>query len=99
MKVFVAIDSFKGSLTSMQAGNAVKEAVLQVDPRAEVSVLPIADGGEGTVEALCTGMGGKLQEVIVSGPLGDPVKAQYGILPDGKTAVMEMGRRKYTSKL
>lgn len=90
MKVFVAIDSFKGSLTSMQAGNAVKEAVLQVDPSAEVSVLPIADGGEGTVEALCTGLGGTLTEVAVSGPLGDPVKAQYGILPDGKTAVMEM---------
>ena len=74
----------------MQAGNAVKEAVLQVDPGAEVAVLPIADGGEGTVEALCAGMGGKLQEVIVSGPQGDPVKAQYGILPDGRTAVMEM---------
>ena len=90
MKVFVAIDSFKGSLSSMQAGNAVKEAVLQVDPGAEVTVLPIADGGEGTVEALCAGLGGELQEVTVSGPLGDPVKAQYCILPDGKTAVMEM---------
>lgn len=90
MKVLVAIDSFKGSLTSLQAGNAVKEAVMQLDDRAKVYVRPVADGGEGTVEALITGLGGKTVDITVTGPLGAPVKAQYGILPDGKTAVIEM---------
>lgn len=89
MRVFVAIDSFKGSLTSLQAGNAVKEAVLQADSQAEVRVHPIADGGEGTVEAVCTAMNGVLTDVTVTGPLGAPVQAQYGILP-GKIAVIEM---------
>lgn len=90
MRVLVAIDSFKGSLTSLQAGNAVKEAVMQLDDRAKVYVRPVADGGEGTVEALITGLGGKTVDITVTGPLGAPVKAQYGILPDGKTAVIEM---------
>lgn len=90
VQVLVAIDSFKGSLTSLQAGNAVKEAVLQIDDRAEVYVRPVADGGEGTVEALIKGLGGKTIDVTVTGPMGAPVKAQYGILPDGKTAVIEM---------
>lgn len=89
MRVFVAIDSFKGSLTSLQAGNAVKEAVLQADSQAEVRVHPIADGGEGTVEAVCTAMNGVLTDVTVTGPLGAPVQAQYGILP-GNIAVIEM---------
>ncbi len=90
MRVLVAIDSFKGSLTSLQAGNAVKDAVLKLDPQSDVDVRPIADGGEGTVEALCTGLGGDLVEISVTGPLGTPVKAQYGLLPDGITAVVEM---------
>lgn len=90
MTVLVAIDSFKGSLTSLQAGNAVKEAILKVDTQASVDVRPIADGGEGTVEALYTGLGGSLIEITVTGPLGAPVQAQYGILPGGTTAVIEM---------
>lgn len=89
MRVFVAVDSFKGSLSSMQAGNAVKEAVLLADTRADVTVHPIADGGEGTVEAVCAAVGGKLAEVTVAGPLGEPIRAQYGILP-GNVAVLEM---------
>lgn len=89
MRVLIAMDSFKGSLSSLQAGNAVKEAVLLADARAEVAVHPIADGGEGTVEAVCAAVGGQLTEVTVTGPLGEPVRAQYGILP-GKVAVMEM---------
>ncbi len=90
MKVVVAIDSFKGSLASMQAGNAVKEAVRKLHGEAEVCVRPLADGGEGTVEALCAGLGGKMIEVAVTGPLSEPIKAGYCILPDECTAVIEM---------
>ena len=89
MKVVVAIDSFKGSLTSLQAGNAVREAVLKADPDAEVWVRPIADGGEGTVEALCAALEGEMVDVSVTGPLGDRVKACYGIV-NQNTAVIEM---------
>jgi glycerate kinase len=90
MKVAVAIDSFKGSLSSVQAGEAVRKAILRVDPDATVHVLPLADGGEGTVEALCSGSGGKIVVTQVTGPLGAPVTARFGILPDKVTAVIEM---------
>jgi len=90
MKVVAAIDSMKGSLSSMQAGMAAKDGVCRVYPDAQVVVRPVADGGEGTVEALVTGLGGNFHSVTVTGPLGAPVSAVYGILPDGETAVMEM---------
>ncbi len=90
MKIVVAIDSFKGSLSSLEAGNAVKEAALRADCTADVTVCPLADGGEGTVEALCEGLGGETVGLTVSGPLNTPVTAKYCILPDKKTAVMEM---------
>ena len=89
MNVVIAIDSFKGSLSSIEAGNAVKEAVLKADNNSEVIVRPLADGGEGTVEALFEGLGGEIEEVVVTGPFGDKVTAKYCILND-KTAVMEM---------
>ena len=90
MRVVAAIDSMKGSLSSVEAGNAAKEGVLRVYPEADVTVHPVADGGEGTVAALTEGLGGTLCRVTVTGPLGAPVDAVYGILPDGVTAVMEM---------
>lgn len=90
MNVVIAIDSFKGSLSSLSAGNAVKEAILRVDGNAKASVYPLADGGEGTVDALFEGLGGELQNITVTGPLGEQVKAKYCILPDRITAVMEM---------
>ncbi len=90
MKIVVAMDSLKGSLSSLEAGQAVREGVLRADPTAEVAVRPLADGGEGTVEALVAGMQGTLRRVTVTGPMGDPVDCSYGILPDGKTAVVEM---------
>lgn len=89
MKVVVAIDSFKGSLSSLEAGNAVKDAVLRVDANAEVKVCPLADGGEGTVEALAVGLGGEMIETEVTGPLGERVLAKYCIV-NGSTAVIEM---------
>lgn len=90
MKAVIAIDSLKGSLSSLEAGDAIRTGILNVVPDAQVQVRPLADGGEGTVEALTLGMGGTLQNVTVTGPLGDKVNAQYGILQDGSTAVLEM---------
>lgn len=90
MKVVVAVDSFKGSLSSMEAGRAIEEGIRLADPGAEVSVRPLADGGEGTVEALIKGMGAKEEIVSVAGPLGTPVNCRYGILESTKTAVIEM---------
>lgn len=85
------MDSFKGSLTSMEAGAAVCSGILRVYPNAKISVLPMADGGEGTVEALTLGMGGELQSIKVTGPSDDQkITAQYGILRDKKTAIIEM---------
>lgn len=89
MKVIVAIDSLKGSLSSLEAGKAVEDGIKKAIPTAEVMIKPVADGGEGTVTALTTGLQGSLEKVAVTGPLGQKVEAAYGILPD-KTAVIEM---------
>ena len=90
MKVVVAIDSLKGSLSSLEAGDAIRNGIRKAIPDTEVHVRPLADGGEGTVEALTLGMGGKLVTVSVTGPLGEPVDCVYGILSDDKTAIIEM---------
>ncbi len=90
MKAVVVIDSLKGSLTSMEAGNAVAEGILRADAQAEVVVRPLADGGEGTVDALVCGMKGTIQNAVVTGPLGAPVNCEYGIIEQTKTAVIEM---------
>ncbi len=89
-KVVISIDSFKGSLSSLQAGNAVKEAVLKLNPEALVVVKPLADGGEGTVDALSRVAGAKCIALPVTGPLQKEVTAKYCILTDGNTAVIEM---------
>ena len=90
MRIVFAIDSFKGSLSSLMAGNAAAEGARRVFPDAECIVRPLADGGEGTVEALVSGLGGELLEVKVTGPALRPVKAVYGKV--GETAVMEMAQ-------
>lgn len=90
MKVVVAIDSLKGCLTSLEAGEAISEGIHRVYKDAEVCVRPIADGGEGTVEALSLGMGGRLENIKVMGPLGDSVDAVYGIIDDSHMAIIEM---------
>ena len=89
MHITVAMDSFKGSLSSQDAGNAVKRGILQAMPHADVAVFPLADGGEGTAQALYKTLGGQWIHTTVTGPLGNPVEAGYCILPDG-TAVLEM---------
>lgn len=92
MKVTIAIDSLKGSLSSMDAGQAIETGIRKVYPDADVQVRPLADGGEGTVNALVAGMNGVFRQVTVTGPLGDPVTARYGIIESTKTAVMEMSQ-------
>lgn len=89
MKVVVAVDSFKGCMTSNEVNQAVSNGIKMVFPDAEVIKVPIADGGEGTVETLIEGLGGELIEKEVNGPLMKPVIAKYGILKD-QTAVIEM---------
>ena len=88
MKTVIAIDSFKGSLTSLQAGEAIKKGILKVYPDAYVEICPMADGGEGTTEAIVESNNGKYIEVTVSDPLMQNIKASYGIV--NKTAVIEM---------
>lgn len=89
MKVVIAIDSFKGSMSSMEAGNAAKEGIERACP-ADIVVKPLADGGEGTTEALVEGLGGEFVSIEVTGPLGAKTSARYGILGDKRTAVLEM---------
>ena len=90
MKAVIAIDSLKGSLSSMEAGQAIAEGIHRADAQAEVVIRPLADGGEGTVDALVCGMNGKMQKVCVTGPLGTPVNCGYGMIEETKTAVIEM---------
>ncbi len=89
-KVVIAIDSFKGSMTSLEAGQSAAEGIRRVYPEAEISVRPLADGGEGTVDAIVSGCGGRMTEVRVTGPAGKPVCCSYGILEAQKTAIIEM---------
>ena len=92
MKVVVAIDSLKNSLTSVEAGRAIEDGIRKAygGHPVQVIVKPLADGGEGTVEALVDGLGGQLRYVDVRGPLGETVSCPYGYLPDMETAVIEM---------
>lgn len=90
MKVVVAIDSLKGSLSSLEAGSAISEGIHRAVDDAQVIVRPLADGGEGTVEALAHGMDGRIEKIKVTGPLGESVEAAYGIIDKSKTAIIEM---------
>ncbi len=86
MNIVIAIDSFKGSLTSLEAGQALSEGITRALPSASLCVRPLADGGEGTVEALVSGMEGVFQQVTVTGPMGEPVTCTYGIIEKKRTA-------------
>ena len=88
MNIVIAMDSLKGSLSSLEAGEAIRTAAEACGLSA--TVLPMADGGEGTADALVSGLGGHWQSVEVTGPLGAPVTARYGILPQEHLAVIEM---------
>ena len=90
MKVVVAPDSYKGSISALAVAEAIERGVRAVFPDAEVAKVPIADGGEGTVDALVAATGGRVEEREVRGPLGAPVRARWGVLGSGDAAVIEM---------
>jgi len=90
MNIIIAPDSFKGSLSAAEATEAIRQGIRAVLPEAETVGLPLADGGEGTVEALVSATHGRFMTTKVTGPLGEPVEARWGILGDDVTAVIEM---------
>ncbi len=90
LKIIVAPNTFKGSLSATQAAIAIARGVREVFPDADVVEIPVADGGEGTVEALVAAQKGTFRRLTVEGPLGDPVLASYGLIDDGRTAVVEL---------
>jgi glycerate 2-kinase len=92
VKVVVAPNAFKGTLTASQAASAIARGVREVFPDAEVVEVPVADGGDGTVEALVSAKNGEYRSAQVEGPLGDPVGARYGLIDSGRTAVVEMAK-------
>ena len=89
-KVVIAIDSFKGSLSTFQAGRAIEEGIKEVYKNAQTIISPIADGGEGTVDAIISATNGEMVEVTVCNPIGKKIQGSYGIIPETKTAVIEM---------
>jgi glycerate kinase len=90
MRIVVAPDSFKGSASAVAVAKAMAQGVVSVFPKAQVIQVPIADGGEGTIEAFIVATGGQVITENVLGPLGNPIEAHWGILGDGETAVIEM---------
>jgi len=92
MKVVVAMDSFKGSLTSLEAGESVKRGILRSHPDAEVTVLPLADGGEGTIDSIAPYINGIAKTLTVTGPLGTKINSDYIFDPKTNTAYIEMAK-------
>ena len=90
MKIVIAMDSFKGSMTSTEAGNAVKDGFLSADPSLNIEIVPLADGGEGTIDELLPYVGGQKKHLTVSDALGRPVDSYYMFA--GKTAYIEMAK-------
>lgn len=90
MKIIIAPDSFKESLSALEAADAIERGFTSVFPDADCRKLPMADGGEGTVQSLVDATNGWITEQVVTGPLGESVKAFFGMMGDGKTAVIEM---------
>lgn len=90
MKIVIAPDSFKGSLTAVEVSDAIEQGAREIFPEAEIVKIPMADGGDGTVQCLVNATGGEILREKVTGPLEDEVLASYGILGDKKTAVIEM---------
>ncbi|MGC6233289.1 glycerate kinase [Hafnia paralvei] len=90
MKIVIAPDSFKESLSAMQVAEAIEQGFSEIFPQAEYIKLPMADGGEGTVESMVAATGGERVHVNVTGPLGQPVNGFFGWMGDGETAVIEM---------
>ncbi|MCD4699895.1 MAG: glycerate kinase [Phycisphaerae bacterium] len=92
MKIVIAPDSFKESLSAIEVARAMEDGAREAAPKAEIDLCPMADGGEGTVEAMVAATGGEFRTVEVAGPLGEPTKARFGLLGDGRTGVIEMAQ-------
>jgi len=92
MRIVVAPNAFKGSLSALAAAKAIADGIRIADPDADLTLVPIADGGDGTVDALVAGADGQHRVLRVRGPLTDPVDADYGVIDGGKTAVIEMAK-------
>lgn len=92
MNVLIAIDSFKGSITSLEAGEAAARGIRRVYENAEIKILPIADGGEGTLDAVMSCVDGETVKIPVKDPLGRTVEASYGIIKKGNIALIEMAQ-------
>ncbi|WP_342600299.1 glycerate kinase [Psychrobacillus sp. FSL H8-0483] len=92
MKIVVSPDSFKGSLTATEAAQEMVAAMNEINPMIETVLLPVADGGEGTLEPLIIATNGHTVHLEVQDPLGRPIRVEYGVLGDGKTCVIEMAR-------
>jgi glycerate kinase len=90
MKIVIAPDSFKGSISAVEAAHAIEKGIKQYLPDAQTVLLPVADGGEGTMDSMVAATKGRKIECTVTGPLRNLVKATYGLLGDGKTCVIEM---------
>jgi len=90
MKVLIAPNAFKGSLTAVEAAAAIARGVREAIPDAVIVEIPVADGGDGTTEALVSAHHGEYRSVDVEGPLGDPVRASFGLIEKGATAVVEL---------
>jgi glycerate kinase len=90
MRILVAPDSFKGSISAVDAAEAIRSGLRNIDGQIQIDVCPIADGGEGTLDALVAATDGQAASIEVCGPLGDPLEARWGLLGDGQTAVVEM---------
>ena len=92
MKIVIAPQAFKGSLSAMGVARAIEEGIRRAFPKAQTVLVPVADGGDGTLEALVDSSHGKLLESQVTGPMGVKVSAQWGVIGDGATAVIEMAQ-------
>ncbi|WP_044748229.1 glycerate kinase [Bacillus alveayuensis] len=92
MNIVIAPDSYKGSLTAIEVGTTIQKAFLSEFPQASIEVIPMADGGEGTLDAFIYAVGGERVPIEVTGPLGDKIETEYGVLNDRKTVVIEIAK-------
>ncbi len=92
MNIIVAPDSFKESISALEASEAMKEAIIKEIPTARVAAYPMADGGEGFLDTLVYTTKGRVVELVVSGPLGNKIHTEYGVLGDGQTVVIEIAK-------
>ena len=90
MNIIIAIDSFKGSLSSLEAGKITADSIKEIYPQAKTRIFPLADGGEGTLDALTAGMNGRIIATEVTGPLGNMIPSRYGIIEASRLAIIEM---------